>query len=1259
MKRFLLLFGTLLFVCSCTSEMDQMFNGARDGVQRNRTKFYASTESRVTSSPATKVYADENMKVLWNADDRISIFNKSTYNYQYAFTGEDGDTAGDFEDVTPSGSHTGTKVDYITAVYPYSKNNEMDNEGGLTMELPAEQAYKAHSFGIGANSMIAVTEGDFLAFKNIGGYLSLRLYGDQVAVSKITIQGNNGEKIAGKAGISMPLNGVPTATMDASATDAISVVCNPAVTLGTTAEEYTEFWFVIPPVTFENGFTITVTDAQGGSFTKSTTRSFTVSRNKLDWMNPIKVEPSYVKSYVDLGLPSGLKWATCNVGANRPEEYGDFFAWGETEPKQKYSGSTYKWCNGALNALTKYNNNDSYGTIDNKMQLDLSDDAARANWGGNWRMPTDAEWTELRTECTWTWTTQNGKNGRLVTGPNGNSIFLPATGYQNVDYLDYAGLRGYYRSSSLNTDNSLFAYYVYFSSGGVDRSDDYRVYGLSVRPVYDENPTQKSVDLGLPSGLKWATCNVGADAPEEYGDYFAWGETEPKSEYTWVKYKFRVSGDSWDNVAFGKYNTESGRGTVDNKTVLELSDDAARANWGGSWRMPTYAEWEELRTKCTWSWTTQNGKNGSLVTGPNGNSIFLPAAGYRDDTGFMNPGSSLINPGSFGNYWSSSLNTDAGGYPSSAYGAWFSSVDVPGTGGSSRCYGKSVRPVYADPVSVSGVSLDRTEVTLYTGNSTQLEATVLPANASEKGVTWSSNNPSVASVSTDGLVSANQAGNAVITVTTIDGGFKATCQVTVKSVSQYEAVDLGLPSGLKWATCNVGANSPEEYGDYFAWGETEPKENYDWSTYKWCNGSYNTLTKYNTSSNYGTVDNKMVLDFEDDAARANWGANWRIPTDANWTELITECTWAWTSQNGKYGSLVTGPNGKSIFLPATGSRGGTSLHDAGTYGDYRSSSLYTERPTYSSDMGFGSGGVYRGDGYRCYGHAVRPVYGGDPFSVSSVSLDRTEITLYAGFSTQLEANVLPAYAREKGVTWSSNNPSVASVSTDGLVSANQAGNAVITVTTIDGGFEATCQVTVNAPLQYEAVDLGLPSGLKWATCNVGASSPEEYGDFFAWGEIEPKENYVWSTYKWCNGSGSTLTKYNNSSSYGTVDNKTVLDLSDDAARANWGGNWRMPTDADWTELRTECTWTWTRQNGKNGRLVIGPNGNSIFLPAAGYRTFDYLDNAGSRGDYWSSSLYTDYPDYPDYACTVTFISYKFYRGDNLRHNGLPVRPVTE
>lgn len=209
-------------------------------------------------------------------------------------------------------------------------------------------------------------------------------------------------------------------------------------------------------------------------------------------------------------------------------------------------------------------------------------------------------------------------------------------------------------------------------------------------------------------------------------------------------------------------------------------------------------------------------------------------------------------------------------------------------------------------------------------------------------------------------------------------------------------------------------------------------------------------------------------------------------------------------------------------------------------------------------------------------------------------------------------------------------------------------------------FEKQTTPTSGEENGHEYVDLGLPSGIKWATCNVGATIPEGYGDYFAWGETEPKTTYFWSTYKYCNGTDDTMTKYCDTKGYGTVDNKTTLELTDDAARVNWGGNWRMPTEAEQYELinTNNCTWTWTKQNGVKGYKVTSKvNGNSIFLPAAGYRSGDSLFNAGSSGYYWSSSLGAHYGS--DEADFVYFGSNRVSCGDYPRYYGYSVRAVCE
>ena len=164
---------------------------------------------------------------------------------------------------------------------------------------------------------------------------------------------------------------------------------------------------------------------------------------------------------------------------------------------------------------------------------------------------------------------------------------------------------------------------------------------------------------------------------------------------------------------------------------------------------------------------------------------------------------------------------------------------------------------------------------------------------------------------------------------------------------------------------------------------------------------------------------------------------------------------------------------------------------------------------------------------------------------------------------------------------------------------------------------------VTPPEEGDWMDLGLPSGTIWATRNIGASSPEDYGDYFAWGETEPKNDYRWTTYKWRKSGPGIISKYCTDSDYGTVDGKTELDPEDDAAWVNWGASWRMPSLEQLQELVEHCTWSWTTRNGVNGWIVIGSNGSSIFLPAAGESYFESIDYLGVIGEYWSRTLYLD------------------------------------
>ena len=238
--------------------------------------------------------------------------------------------------------------------------------------------------------------------------------------------------------------------------------------------------------TYQEGQTCTVTATANAGYTFSNwtedgevvytnaAYTFTVNGNR-NLVANFAVSGGDDHGYVDLGLPSGLLWATCNVGADTPEDYGDYFAWGETAPKSVYNWDTYQYNDGSN--LTKYTGSDGLTT------LLPEDDAATANWGSDWRMPTYDNWVELYLNTTVTWTTQNGVNGRLFTASNGNSLFLPAAGYRNDSSLDYAGSDGYYWSSSLNSVTPDGAWALYFGSDDYGMSSIYRYYGHSVRPV--------------------------------------------------------------------------------------------------------------------------------------------------------------------------------------------------------------------------------------------------------------------------------------------------------------------------------------------------------------------------------------------------------------------------------------------------------------------------------------------------------------------------------------------------------------------------------------------------------------------------------------------------------------------------------------------------------------------------------------------------------------------------------------------------------
>ena len=345
--------------------------------------------------------------------------------------------------------------------------------------------------------------------------------------------------------------------------------------------------------------------------------------------------------YVDLGLPSGNLWAKCNLGASAPEAYGDYYAWGEVEPKQEYTNSNHKWYKEGAPSLgfTKYNNEDG------KLSLEDEDDAVIQKLGNGWRTPTLADFRELTNQkyTTIEKTTLNGVAGYQITSKkNKKSIFIPFAGFKNdkpqTREISSDETVAVCMTNQRRIDNQVFNCWTFaFEQDRIRRYGKRRYDGISIRPVKGPGvPVPNDcVDLGLASGLLWAKCNIGTTDPTELGNYYAWGMTSTTKKYYNAYYKHYKTDEYGSIKKILKYNEEDG------KTVLDLEDDAARANFGVGYRIPTQEDWKELLEDCKWEAVTATlpivvdpSQKKIIarwkVTGPNGNSIVLPATiGFR------------------------------------------------------------------------------------------------------------------------------------------------------------------------------------------------------------------------------------------------------------------------------------------------------------------------------------------------------------------------------------------------------------------------------------------------------------------------------------------------------------------------------------------------------------------------------------------------------------------------------------------------------
>ena len=277
-----------LVLCSCA----ETFVG--EEIAKPNSENLPDLTAAFAEEGATRTYIEDGKYLRWNEDDRLTIFFGNTLNRQYKFNGQTGDNSGTFSLVPDGMLGTGNAFDRIYALYPYNADARISDEGVISLTLPAIQTYAENSFGVGVNTMVAVTENledTFLLFKNACGYLKLKLYNaDGKTLKSVEVKGNNGEPLAGDATLNINFGEAPILTMADAATDTVVLDCGNGVALGTTADTATELWVVVPATTFADGLTIIATDTDGGVFEKSTTKEVIIERNAIQPMAALEAE---------------------------------------------------------------------------------------------------------------------------------------------------------------------------------------------------------------------------------------------------------------------------------------------------------------------------------------------------------------------------------------------------------------------------------------------------------------------------------------------------------------------------------------------------------------------------------------------------------------------------------------------------------------------------------------------------------------------------------------------------------------------------------------------------------------------------------------------------------------------------------------------------------------------------------------------------------------------------------------------------------
>lgn len=833
----------------------------------------------------TRTYVKNDKYLRWNEGDCLTVFYGNTVNCQYKFNGATGDNSGSFSYVSSGDLETGNALGRIYAVYPYNEATTITDGGQISLTLPAVQTYAENSFGRGANTMLAVTknaEGTFLAFKNACGYLKLKLYNaDGATIKSVLVKGNAEEKIAGATTATIAYGEVPQLTMADNATTAITLDCGDGVSLGTTEETATEFWVVIPETTFEGGITVTVTDTEGGIFEKSTTKEVVIERNAILPMEALEVEFA-----APVVKPANNEIWYTNGSTTKKTAPNYLRFGGATIVSNSYDAEKDCWVITFSGEVTEIGNS-VFKQCSSLSSVTIPDSVTEiADYAFQY--------------CS---SLESVTIGNSVTSI-GMYAFFECSGLESVTIPD----------SVTEIKGSAFAYCSSLECvtiGDSVTSIGYAAFrdcsSLSSLTIPDSVTEIGEEAFYYCSSLESVTIGDGITSIGNYAINGCSSLTEFKGKFASEDGRCLVM----DGVLYSFAPAGLTAYTIpDSVTLIGHTSFANCSNLASITISGSVTEiGEEAFNKCS-----------SLE------SITIPDSVTKIGEG------AFTNCSSLSNATISDSVTEIGGYAFYACKS-LTSITIPDSVNSignctfydcsnlmSVTIGDGITSIghaaFYDCTSLESVyckamtppSFDGTNVFDYNASGRKI---YVPTEALEEYRTaenWSDYAIAIVAYDFENLM-----------------------------------VDMGL--SVKWARVNIGANSPEELGNLYAWGEVSSKATYDFSNYSWWNyddsedgdgwWSLTTITKYGSSysnanyirddgyyDSYSWVnDGFTVLDFEDDVARTKWGGAWRMPTQAECQELVDNCTIEKVKYNNCDGFLFTstkeGYTDKSLFFPLT------------------------------------------------------------------------------------------------------------------------------------------------------------------------------------------------------------------------------------------------------------------------------------------------------------------------------------------------------